>query len=625
MRKIYLSLAAACFASVAFSQSQRLVVFEQFTQASCPPCAAANPALNTMLDANETKVVSIKYQTSWPGVDPMNAQNQTDVANRVTYYGVTGVPDGQLDGGLGFSGQPSSMTLADINNRYAVPASFDMTATHTFSPNYDMINITVTITATAAVSDTYVGHVALVERNIYFTTAPGSNGETHFEGVMKKMLPDANGTALPSAWTVGQTQTLTFSIPVPSYTYNLNELAVVAFVQNSQKGVEQGAYSAPIGGIPTTNDAGISATSGFTFVNCATTINPSVTVKNYAAGALTSCNINYSVDNGPVVTQPWTGSLATNATSVVPLTAVTLTGGLHKITFSTSNPNNAVDYKPINNSKTSSVNIIAYYSAAPLAEDFQGASFPSSDWAINNPNDDATFTKVSGYGGFTSGAGASSVYLNWYNITAGKFDELYLPGLGLVGATSAQLTFDVAYCQYQAENDKLEVMVSTDCGATWTTKYNKAGAALSTKAAQTASFAPTAAQWRAETVDLSAYTNQNILVKFKATSAYGNNLWLDNINISQVTGIADNSKGEYLSVYPNPSTGIINADAQFAKSQALNVTVTDMLGNVVYTNSYIASAAQKLTIDLTNQSNGIYFVKFENGNGSDVKKINILK
>lgn len=625
MRKIYLSLAAACLASVAFSQSQRLVVFEQFTQASCPPCAAANPALNAMLDANDTKVVSIKYQTSWPGVDPMNAQNQADVANRVTYYGVTGVPDGQLDGGLGFSGQPSSMTLADINNRYAVPASFDMTATHSFSPNYDMINITVTITATAAVSDTYVGHVALIERNIYFTTAPGSNGETHFEGVMKKMLPDANGTALPSTWTVGQTQTLTFSIPVPSYTYNLNELAVVAFVQNSQKGVEQGAYSAPIGGIPTTNDAGISATSGFTFVNCATTINPSVTVKNYATGALTSCNINYSVDNGPVVTQPWTGTLAANATAVVPLTAVTLTGGLHKITFSTSNPNNAVDYKPINNSKTSSVNIVAYYAAAPLAEDFQGASFPSSDWAINNPNDDATFTKVSGYGGFTVGATASSAFLNWYNITAGKFDELYLPGLGLVGATSAQLTFDVAYCQYQAENDKLEVMVSTDCGATWTTKYNKAGTALSTKAAQTAPFAPTATQWRAETVDLSAFTNQNILVKFKATSAYGNNLWLDNINISQVTGIADNSKGEYLSVYPNPSTGIINVDAQFAKSQALNVTVTDMLGNVVYTNSYAANAAQKLTIDLTNQSNGIYFVKFENGNGSDVKKINILK
>jgi hypothetical protein len=34
--------------------------------------------------------------------------------------------------------------------------------------------------------------------------------------------------------------------------------------------------------------------------------------------------------------------------------------------------------------------------------------------------------------------------LNFYNITAGKYDELYMPGLGLVGAASAQLTFDVA-------------------------------------------------------------------------------------------------------------------------------------------------------------------------------------
>ena len=89
MKKFYVSFAAMCLSVAAFAQSQRLVVFEQFTQASCPPCATANPPLNVMLNANSTKVVSIKYQTSWPGVDPMNAQNPTEVADRVTYYGVT--------------------------------------------------------------------------------------------------------------------------------------------------------------------------------------------------------------------------------------------------------------------------------------------------------------------------------------------------------------------------------------------------------------------------------------------------------------------------------------------------------------------------------------------------------
>jgi hypothetical protein len=40
-----LLIAAALFAMTsAFGQSQRTVLFEEFTQASCPPCAATNPS-----------------------------------------------------------------------------------------------------------------------------------------------------------------------------------------------------------------------------------------------------------------------------------------------------------------------------------------------------------------------------------------------------------------------------------------------------------------------------------------------------------------------------------------------------------------------------------------------------
>src|SRR6188768_1748133 len=117
MKKITLLVAAfLTLITFANAQSQRLVLFEEFTQASCPPCATTNPGLNAMLNANQSKVVSVKYQTSWPGTDPMNAQNPTEVQTRVTYYNVTGVPDGELDGGQGFSGQPASMTAAMVNS-----------------------------------------------------------------------------------------------------------------------------------------------------------------------------------------------------------------------------------------------------------------------------------------------------------------------------------------------------------------------------------------------------------------------------------------------------------------------------------------------------------------------------
>ena len=51
--------------------------------------------------------------------------------------------------------------------------------------------------------------------------------------------------------------------------------------------------------------------------------------------------------------------------------------------------------------------------------------------------------------------------------------------------TTAQLSFTHAYAQYQNEADKLKISVSTDCGATWTSVWEKSGTALATAPAQT--------------------------------------------------------------------------------------------------------------------------------------------
>ena len=77
-------LALFVFGLTTNAQTTRLVLAEEFTQASCPPCASQNPAFNNILNTNGTKVVAIKYQTSWPGVDPMNAQTHTIILPRFT-------------------------------------------------------------------------------------------------------------------------------------------------------------------------------------------------------------------------------------------------------------------------------------------------------------------------------------------------------------------------------------------------------------------------------------------------------------------------------------------------------------------------------------------------------------
>ncbi len=225
MKKSFTLISSLLFAFGSFAQSQRMVLSEEFTQASCGPCAAQNPGYNALLRNNQDKAISLKYQTSWPGSDPMNAQNPTDVQTRVDYYGVTGVPDVYVDGNVQSSVAPGNITQTIINNEFGVAAPYDIILSHYLNVAEDSIFITMTINCTQAVAGTLVAQVAIAENFIKFASAPGSNGEKEFEyNIMRKMLPDANGTSIANSWTSGQTQTLTFAEKIPAYVYDKKEI-----------------------------------------------------------------------------------------------------------------------------------------------------------------------------------------------------------------------------------------------------------------------------------------------------------------------------------------------------------------------------------------------------------------
>ena len=168
MKKMLLSFFAAGSLLTANAQVQRMVLIEEFTNASCPPCAAQNPAFNALLAQNATKVIPLKYQTSWPGTDPMNAANPTDVATRVSVYGVTGVPMGVMDGDTSkmpatpnaYAGAPAALTQLQIDNEYAIPSPISMNLTHSFNAATDSVIVNLTITASQAMSGNLKLHLA---------------------------------------------------------------------------------------------------------------------------------------------------------------------------------------------------------------------------------------------------------------------------------------------------------------------------------------------------------------------------------------------------------------------------------------------------------------------------------
>ncbi|MFI5218002.1 MAG: T9SS type A sorting domain-containing protein [Bacteroidia bacterium] len=628
MKKIYLSFVALLVATACFAQTQRLVLMEEFTQASCPPCAAYNPAFNAILNANSTKIVSIKYQVNWPGFDPMNVHNPSEVAARVSYYTVGGVPDGVMDGGSGTStwhANPASFNATYINNRYAVASPFTMNVSHYFSPAYDVINVHVEITAAQAFSLPSNLRVAVIERDIHFCSPPGSNGETHFEGVMKKMLPNATGTALPATWTNGQVQVYDFQWTMTNV-YDKNTLAVVAFVQNAtSKEVHQTGYSDEQQ-LP--DDARIIC-GGLTLptVICGTTINPTVEFENLGSNTLTSLGINYQVDGGTVNTVPWSGSLASGLTATVNIPTINSSVGTHNISVTAVNPNATTDLNTYYDNSTRTFNAVANTGLPlPLVQDFVSAIFPPSGWTRVNPDNGYTWTRVgTGYNGANG-----STKIDFYNSGAGQIDELWTPGYDFGGGiATAQLSFDVAYCQYSSEQDRIQVQVSIDCGQTWTDVWNYAGAGLAFGNApySAGAWTPTVAtQWHHQIVSLNSYINNpNVFLRFKATSAFGNNGYIDNINVAVNVGINEPSLQQHVSLYPNPSEGKAYLDVAFDHSQDLKVEIYNVVGEKVNSFDFVNTVGGILPLDLSALANGSYVVKISTGGETLMKPLQITK
>lgn len=91
------------------------------------------------------------------------------------------------------------------------------------------------------------------------------------------------------------------------------------------------------------------------------------------------------------------------------------------------------------------------------------------------------------------------------------------------------------------------------------------------------------------------------------------------VQVNACVGIEETNAAAF-SLFPNPSTGIINLNLTEAGS---SVEVVDLLGNVVAAQSYNNAGAAQL--DLSAQPNGVYFVRVTNGTSKEVKRVVIQK
>lgn len=256
---------------------------------------------------------------------------------------------------------------------------------------------------------------------------------------------------------------------------------------------------------------------------------------------------------------------------------------------------------------------------APVNEAFDNPTL--EQWIALNPDGDQGFKRSA----TTGSTAAGCVTLSNFSNGPGRIDELISPAYNLTGVTGATLKYKLAFAKRSNSNkDKLEVYISSNCGLTWTKRStfiaNNAitgGGILQTVSSNVNSnaFNPSvgSAQWREETIALSAsFLVSGFRVKFTFTGSGGNNLYIDDVNITG-TPILGNSglatSDEEIELYPNPTEGELRIRVPESLRGTMEVRMMDVCGKTVkqLEISNIETDGNDSFIDLNGMKPGVYF------------------
>lgn len=350
-----------------------------------------------------------------------------------------------------------------------------------------------------------------------------------------------------------------------------------------------------------------------------TTYNLNAVVVNYGLLAQNNIPVYYNVNNGtPVGPINTTSSINLNGTTNISFSGANsftpTAPGTYTVRFFTTLSG---DLNTTNDTLTAIYTVIpAPSSIFPYTQPFANAQ----NWTISG------ITSLWQFGLATGATGQpndTAAFADFHSTLAGNSAMLKSPAFNVSALSNPTLQFDVAYRTSTSQNDSLQVLVSTDGGLTFVPGnpplYRKSALSnpsLATLTPDTTDFFPSAiGNWRRETVSLQQFTNAtNLIFAFKASSANGNNCWVDNVSLfdgqlatvttAAATNVGSNTatsggnvtsagtssvtaRGICWSTSPNPTT----ADPKTTDGSGTGVFVSNITGLTTGTTYYVRAYA----------------------------------
>lgn len=369
MRKILLSVFALgsflTFAqtNVSTTPENKNVVLEEFTGISCPYCPDGHAIAEGIKNNNPGDVMLINIHTGGyatpqgPGTD----FNTNFGAALATNASVSGYPTGSInrDGPSMSRSSWASATATQLSQ--PSPVNVWSEAIIDMGTNTLTVNVEIYYTGSQTVTSNKI-NVAVLQNNIegpqsggasYNPSAVLANGNYNHTHMLRHLITGQWGEDITNV-SQGHYETRSYTWNIPSDINGVDvdptNLEIVTFIAEGQQNILTGNYANTSIVFPNAYDANLTNTTATDIMCAVSGTDLEVTFKNYGNIALTSLDINYSINGGTSTTYPWTGNLSSGGTETVTIPQISVTPtNTNNVDVSISNPNGNSDQNLANN------------------------------------------------------------------------------------------------------------------------------------------------------------------------------------------------------------------------------------------------------------------------------------
>jgi hypothetical protein len=615
MKKLFTALALTLvIANINLLAGDRMVFVERFTSWTCGPCGTNNPTMEAWISSiDPDKIVGIAYHMNWPapGNDGYYLYNPVDNTARRTFYGINAIPQAQMDGLINIQSPYNSSTLTSMfNTRTNLLSPITMILTDSTYGDSILVRARIYTEVILSNPTAYI-HFSMQERHNSFSSPPGTNGETEFYDVMRRMNNGGVGqsiTLIPGQQIIIEKRF--YKDPV----WNQPEVMPVVFVQQGQEMLNAAKKTANFTLIPISGYKSVqqgqsqSATYDMSVPIVASGYSSNITLT--AAVDPPTSGVTVSFPGGNVVsTFPSNFTVQVNSTASVPT-------GVYRIIVTGTNTNNKVHKTSVSYLVGKNfINVSANRPTLQFRVDAQNYTNSALfAWDLSSQH---TLTAISPQAFGTT----RYVFNNWSN----NGDSSQTVTIG---------TSNTSYTVNYKTQFKLLANLSPSVPATIT------GGNLYYDSSSTVNFSitPTTVQYNNKTYYFQRWTGQgngsyngtnvnvtispmnNVIVQtaiFDTIVPFG----IQNLNtgVPKTFGLHQN--------YPNPFNPVTKIKFDLPKQSQVTIKVYDLIGNEVALihNGVLNAGYYEADFNASSYASGVYFYKLETPDYTNVKRMILVK